>query len=251
VACITPPPGHVAGSAVAVRAACGCTGNGYRRKVGRDPFLTHFGCVVRQLGRQGEGQLGCRRWLQRRRCAGIDRGDILLDRGLETFEAFAARVLAIGMELVGHLAAVAVGQHRVLEHMDDDRLQLPDAVARRGEQVVVSGEVERVALHRVGIGAADQLLDASETLVQCRQGMTEHLFDLSNASCECVRLHEQLGMRVFLERALDQVAHQLGDAVAAVLAHLLQPLVHLLVEAHGDRSLAVLTHQSFPSGGGG
>ena len=64
--------------------------------------------------------------------------------------------------------------------------------------------------------------------MQCRQGMTEHLLDLRNASCECLRLHEQLGMRVVLERALDQVAHQLGDALAAVLAQLLQLVVHLL-----------------------
>ena len=206
-------------------------------------FLTRFGCVVWQLGRQGEGQLRCRRWLQRCGCAGIDRGDVLLDRGPETFEALAARVLAIGMELVGHLAAVAVGEHRVLEHMDDDRLQLPDAVARRLEQVVVPGKIERVATGRVGIGAADQLLDATEPLVQRRQGVTEHLLDLRNAPGECLHLHEQLGTRVILERALDQLAHQLGDALAAVLAQLLQPVVHLLVEAHG-RPVVCCSHSS-------
>ena len=247
-----PLPDGVAGSAVAVRMACGCTDKGCRRKVGLALFLTCFGGVVWQLGRQDEGQLRSRRWLQRCGCAGIDLGTFWLDyRVQKMLEAFAARILAIGMELVGHLAAIAVGGHRILEHVDDDRLQLPDAVARRLEQVVVPGKIERVAPGRVGIGAADQLLDATQPLVQCRQGMTEHLLDLSNAACECLRLHEQLGMRVFLERALDQVAHQLGDALAAVPAQLLQPVVRLLVETHVDRSFAVLMHRSFPSGGSG
>ena len=107
-----------------------------------------------------ERQRRCRR-LQRGGCAGVDPGAFLLDRGEETLEAAAAQILAIGMEFPRHLAAVAVGEHGVLEHMEDDGLQLPDAVARGVEQVVLLGVIELVAARGVGVGGADQQLECA------------------------------------------------------------------------------------------
>ena len=51
-----------------------------------------------------------------------------------------------------------------------------------------------------------------------------------------------------IERVLDQAADELGDAFATLLAQAVQAVVHLFIEAHGNRSFAAFTHQGLPVG---
>ena len=138
----------------------------------------------------------------------------------------------------------------LLQHLDGHALQLEQGVALVAPQMAQLHVLDRRPANGVGVDRTHQLLERAEAPVQRWQVGGDVVLEAVELVGERLAACQQLGARVLSQRALDQVADQLGDILAAGLAQRLQAVVHLLLEAHGDRSSAVLTHSGLPVVGG-